>query len=174
MMCWYALGSVMSIFGLRAKLSAGCLAGLGIWISVDTAVNYTKTDAVVTAVEIDCSIQAYKREVVERGSSSRAYMPCDLAPDVAKEFGYSASDIKKRHKVSYRYVSPVDKQAHTGEYNHESNSDVFRVGEIYGIQAHKKKADTSQWGFAGKPKAMAANLAPPESARPKSGLRGKL
>jgi hypothetical protein len=167
----------MSFFGLRAKLSAGALAVVGIGVTIDTTVNYTKTDAVVTGVETDCFIKAYKRELVEKDTSTLAYMPCEEAPLAAEAFGYNASNIHKRNKVSYRYVSPVDKQAHTDVYNNESDDNSFQVGQVYRILAHKKTADKSQWGFAGKPVGMANAALPTGSANQSAqaqGLRGKL
>jgi hypothetical protein len=167
----------MAIFGLRATLSAGALAIVGIGVTVDSAVNYTKTEAVVTSIETDCFVKAYKRELVEKDTSTRAYMPCEEAPLAAEAFGYSAANIHKRNKITYRYVSPVDKQAHTDIYNNESDDNSFQVGQVYRILAHKKKADTSQWGFAGKPVGMAdaalSRVGTNQSAQVK-GLRGKL
>jgi hypothetical protein len=169
----------MRFLGVRAVLSMGALAALGIAITVDRVVNYTKTDGVVTAVETDCFVKGYKKEIVERDTNTRAYVPCAQAPAVAEEFGYSQSNIKQRHQVTYRYVSPVDKQAHIDVYDNESGGGPFKVGEVYRILAHKKVADKSQWGFAGKPVGMASVAPTPATIAAASpsklkGMRGKI
>jgi hypothetical protein len=169
----------MRFLGIRAILSMGLFAIVGIGITVDRVFNYTKSDGVVTAVETDCYVEGFRKEIVESDTNTRAYVPCAQAPALATEFGYSQSDIKQRHKVTYRYVSPVDKQAHVDVYNNESGGGPFKVGEVYRILTHKKVADKSQWGFAGKPVGTASVAVAPAAtvattSAKLNGLRGKI
>jgi hypothetical protein len=173
----------MAFSRIIAFLVLGALVGV---YTIYRAVSYTPTDAVVTAVETDCYIEDSQAELRKNESNERAYMPCDLAPAAAKEYKFADSAIKKRSIVTYRFVSPVDKQSHTDTYTASPAYQTFRVGEVYAVLAHKSDAKQSSWGTAKEQKeATARRTASASVATPVpvvtasavssvKGLRGKL
>jgi hypothetical protein len=175
------LGRLMSglISRAIAVVIVMALAGIGM---IYRATSFDVTDAVITSVETDCFIKDSNAELKKNSTNERAYMDCDIAPLAAAEFKFSASAIQKRSKVTYRYVSPVDKKEHVDATTFDSTNQNFRTGEVYAVLAHKGKADKTLWADAKQQREAAAKRTQSNDAHAAahpangatSGLRGRL
>jgi hypothetical protein len=168
----------LSAIGM-GRLAAFAFVGVvGVGVTIDRGMNYTKTEGVISATETDCYVKANRREIVDKTTNKRAYMPCEEAPLAAEAFGYSASDVRYRTKISFDYVSPVDSKTYTGHYNADNatSADSYKIGERYKVLAHKNKPSKSQWGYGRVETpvvAQTSDTAIAVTTKP-LGLRGKL
>jgi hypothetical protein len=168
----------LSAIGM-GRLAAFAFVGVvGVGVTIDRGMNYTKTEGVITATETDCYVKDHDGEIASRTTNERAYMPCEEAPLVAQSFGYAASDVHYRTKISYDYVSPIDRKTYTGHYDADNatSADSYKIGERYKVLAHKKEPNKSQWdyGRVQTPAVAQTNgTAVAATAKP-VGLRGKL
>jgi hypothetical protein len=169
-----ASGLMMRAIGVLIVLA---LAGIGM---IYRATSFDVTDARITQVETDCYLKDSDAELKTKDSKDRAYMPCDMAPFAATEFKFSASAIQKRTKLTYRFVSPVDRQEHVDTFKFEPAYQDFRQGEVYAILAHKSKTDKTLWADAKQQREAAAKRsqsaasAKTDVVASAHGLRGKL
>ena len=99
------------MFGRKILLLGGVfLAGVGVMFyqAVDIKANYTKVNAQITSVEVDCYVQNGKRKIVEKKTDDLAYMDCALAPIAAEAgvvhvvgtTGLSEQDITALDRIS--------------------------------------------------------------------------
>jgi hypothetical protein len=170
--------------GNLSAIGMGRLAGLafvgvvGVGVTIDRGMNYTKTEGVITATATDCYVEGKDREIVNRTTNKRAYMPCEEAPLAAEAFGYAPSDVHFRTKISYDYVSPIDRKTYSGHYeaNNATSADSYKIGARYKILAHKKEPNKSQWDYGRvETPAVAQSTSPSVAVAAKPvGLRGKL
>jgi len=134
---------------MQGKIYLGIFAliGAGVGFSeLDKSMNYVETNATVVSMEVDCFIKAGKRSVVVKETDDLAYMDCDMAPMVAVKFDHDESDIHKRAKIAFEYVSPVDGGTYSGDTTkeYERNFRDYSVGSNFMVYAHKEKPGKSR------------------------------
>jgi hypothetical protein len=106
--------------------------------------NYIPTEAIVTSVEIDCSVENSRGKIVEKKTDKKAYMDCEMAPLAAAEFGYDESDIKKRIQFKYKFKSPVDGSLQFGSYTGTGKETAYKNGTKFEVYAHKETPEKSR------------------------------
>lgn len=134
------MSTQLKMYGVMA------LAGLGFYgfTELDKSMNYIETDAYIAQVTVDCFIKDSNSEVVEKATNKLAYMDCGIAPMVAPMHDHDASDIQRRYKMEYVYVSPVDGKRHTKTITKTSHQEgKFKKDMDIKILAHKEEADKS-------------------------------
>jgi hypothetical protein len=122
------------------------VGAIGVYAAVsyaDRGMNYVETEAVVTAAAIDCFVKNGKRELVQKDTSKLAYMECDMATVAAPMHGFKESDIHKRTKLTFKYLSAADGSKQTGEHTKEYGS--YKVGQKIKIYSHKSEPETMRW-----------------------------
>lgn len=122
------------------------LGGLGFYgyTELDKSMNYVETDAYVSQVSVDCFIKDSNSEVVEKATNKLAYMDCEIAPLVAPMHGHDKSDIQRRYKMEYVYVSPVDGKRHKKSVTRTSHQeDKYKKDMNIMVLAHKEEAGKS-------------------------------
>ena len=123
------------------------IGGIGVYAAVsfaDREMNYVETEAVVTAATADCFVESGKRELVEKATNKRAYMDCDMAPLAAQLHDFKESDVKRRTKLKFKYVSAADGSRQTGEHTDEGRT-AYKVGQKIRIYTHKSEPETMRW-----------------------------
>ena len=127
------------------------IGGFGVLIGATMVVqaddlkkNYVKVDATIKEVTVDCYVQNGRSKIVEKNSDELAYMDCAMAPLAAERWGYKESDIHKRAKVTYSYLSPVDRNFYRGEFVRKDDVEAYKKGASISIFAHKEEASKSK------------------------------
>lgn len=125
------------------------VSGVGILIHdrFDLSANYTQVKAQITTVEVDCFIKNRRGKIVDKRTNELAYMSCEIAPIAAHRHGYNKHDIKKRAKVTYDYISPVDDNYYSGEFTRTGNVDVYVTGKEIPVYAHRENPKDSRTGI---------------------------
>lgn len=124
---------------------AGVLIGTTMVVQADDLKkNYVKVDATIKEGVIDCYVKNSRAKIVETDSDEIAYMDCAVAPLAAERWGYSKSDIHQRARVTYSYLSPVDKNFYRGEFVRTDDIEVYAKGVAISIFAHKEEAAKSK------------------------------
>ena len=106
--------------------------------------NYTRIDAKIKTVSVDCHIENSTGKVVEKGKKSIAHMDCGLAPFVARQNGFTDKDIKQRAQVTYLFRSPVDGNYYTGDFTRSGDISKYTSGAEIEIYAHKENPEKSK------------------------------
>lgn len=120
--------------------AVGTLYGVSM---ADRTMNYIPTEATVVTADVDCYVKNSSGQLVDKTTEKRAYMDCEFAPLAAEMHGYSKSDIHKRTKFTYSFVSPVDGSKQKGQ--HETEYAQYDVGQKFTIYAHKEEAGRSRF-----------------------------
>ncbi|MEO0329063.1 MAG: hypothetical protein AAF217_10770 [Pseudomonadota bacterium] len=124
----------LKLFGALGLLGLGAL-GMS---EADKYVNYIETSAIVTSVNTDCYIEAGGRKVVDQRTNELAYMDCEVAPRIAMIHGHSATHIKRRNKIEYKYNSPMNGAPHTGFSTiAETSMGLYRMNQNIRIYVHQ-------------------------------------
>ncbi|WP_150524376.1 hypothetical protein [Roseibium sediminis] len=118
--------------------------GLNAYDNHDLNTNYTLVEAKVVSVKKDCFIKAGKSKVVYKDTSDLAYMPCEIAPAVAADNGFSKTAITEHAVVTYSYRSPVDKRSYQGTLERSGDIKAIKNGKKFQVHAHKTDADKSR------------------------------
>jgi hypothetical protein len=132
---------------MQGKIYIGMFMAAGVVYGtsqLDKKMNYIPTEAIVTSVKIDCSVENSKGKIVEKKTDKKAYMDCEMAPMAAAEFGYDDSDIKKRIQLKYAFKSPVDGSKQVGEYTGTGKEINYKNGTKFEVFAHKTEAPKSR------------------------------
>jgi hypothetical protein len=133
---------------MRLAMFGALAIGGGIFYTVsmvDRGLHYTQIKAQVTSAAVDCYVKSGRSSVVKKGTKQTAYMDCKMAPFAAKEFGFSASDVKKRAKLKFNYKSPVDGSSQSGEHV-VSDADVdYKNGQTVMVYAHTSEPKKYRW-----------------------------
>ena len=85
-----------------------------IYSSVDRAVNYVKTDAVVDDIIIDCYVKNNGKKLRDSETKETLFFTCERAKIVASANGLKIKDVYERHNIYYSYKSPVDNSIQKG------------------------------------------------------------
>jgi hypothetical protein len=133
----------MGLYFKGQMLGIGLIAAAVGVSEVDKTMNYIQVEAVVTKADVDCFIKAGNESVVEKKNNSLAYMDCEMAPYAAKEYGFKETDISKRTKLAFSYVSPVDGSKQKGTHTQEHAE--YKVGQKIKIYAHKEEPGKNRW-----------------------------
>ena len=133
----------MALIGKVPLIVIGAMGTLYGVSMADRSINYIETDAIVTKAEVDCFVKSGRSHIESKATKKMAYMDCEMAPLAAAEFGYKNSDIGKRTKFSYTYLSPVDGSHQKGE--HESQNTQYKTGQKFKIYAHKENPGESRF-----------------------------
>ncbi|MEZ5920698.1 MAG: hypothetical protein R3C60_05040 [Parvularculaceae bacterium] len=130
----------IAIFG-----GLGALIGGTMFVQADDLKkNYTQVDATIKEVKVDCYLRDARRKLVEKDTKELAYMDCALAPFAAKKFGYGEKNIHQRAKISYSFLSPVDRNFYKGEFTRSGDVDKYVKGSTIRVYAHKSEPDKSK------------------------------
>ncbi len=132
---------------MQGKIYIGMIMAAGVFVGVsetDKKLNYIPTEAIVTSVKVDCSVENSRGKIVEKKTDKKAYMDCDMAPLAAAEFGYDESDIKKRIQFKYKFKSPVDRSLQFGSYTGTGKETEYQNGTKFEVYAHKESPEKSR------------------------------
>ena len=132
--------------GAAAYGKIAVIGAAGVYAAVsfaDRGLNYAETEAVVTAAAVDCFVKNGKEELVQTGTSKRAYLDCDMAEIAATMHGFKESDVHKRTKLKFKYLSAADGSKQVGEHTDEYGS--YKVGQKINIYSHKSEPATMRW-----------------------------
>lgn len=117
----------------------------------DLHANYVPAKARIVASEEDCYVKSRgyrsKKSLVDKTTGELAYMDCAIAPYIARAKGFSEDDVKRRVKLSYVYVSPVDGSTQTGTWVSRNASRPLAEGDTLPIRAHKQEPATARVWF---------------------------
>jgi|GEM_PF-2027655 len=132
----------IKLYGAAAGAVAVFAGGTMYSQSTDLTSNYTPVNARISAVEVECFIEARNKKITNDGSDSLAYMDCEIAPMVAAMHDMKEKDIKQRVSASYIYISPVDGQRHEGDFTRRGRDRAadFTVGSTVPVFAHNSDA----------------------------------
>jgi hypothetical protein len=133
---------------MRMVVAGIFVLGVGVMYTVsmvDRGLHYTQVKAQVTSAAVDCYVESGRSNIVKKGTKQLAYMDCQMAPFAAKEFGFSASAVKKRAKLKFTYKSPADGSTQSGEHE-VSDADVnYKSGQSIDIYGHTSTAKKYRW-----------------------------
>ncbi len=130
------------IYGILGVLAAGAY-GVS---ETDKSLNYIETDAKITKLTTECTVQKRKSKLVNKETGDLAYMDCKLAKLVAPIKGYSVSDVRYHHKIEYKYKSPVDNEWHNDKGSKTAYSEgKYKKGQSFKVLAHKTDANKTRW-----------------------------
>jgi hypothetical protein len=133
---------------MSLKLYLSIVAAGGILFAgsmVDRSMNYTKVDARITSAKTDCYISARKSKLTDKTTGNIAYMDCGIAPNLAKAYDYSESDVKKRIILKIEYTSPADKSRKQVEHEISSATENYTRGQVIKIYAHSTEPAKWRW-----------------------------
>ncbi len=128
------------------------LAALSAYHRYDLSTNYTPVEAEVISVEKDCYIEGHRKKIVIRDTNKLAYMDCDLAPEVAEEYGMSRSHIWIRYQITYSYQDPKEGGWYEDSFTDEepytrverNGEDPWYEGRVFKVFVHKKNPERSR------------------------------
>lgn len=126
---------------LGSLAAVGLVGVVGGWPLVDRVINYTQTDAIVTAIKIDCYIKGAHGELVDKSTNERIYTDCAAAARTAREWKFEDQAVRKRTTLKYSYKSAADGSNQAGE--HAVESGVFTVGQRIKVYSHNTDPKTS-------------------------------
>lgn len=131
------------VYGLMALAFGGFVSA----DMYDRETNYTKVEARIADLEIDCSVEARKSKLTKKDTGELAYMPCEMAPVAAAMHGFASSDIRKRARIEYSYVSPVDGNTYSRKYTDSNFNEggQVAVGATVEVYAHTSEPKKARW-----------------------------
>ena len=109
----------------KAVVIGGVMAGAAGLNALDAhnlEANYTLVDAKIVSVAKDCFVKAGREKLVHKDTNKLAYIPCEIAPAIAVEKGFSKQDVTEHAVVTYSYRSPVDKKTYRRPIREHSNA----------------------------------------------------
>jgi hypothetical protein len=113
--------------------------------AIDISLNYYRVPATIKSVETDCYIEEnYKNKIVVKGTKERAYVECNEAQSLALQAGFSPEHIHTRTRFSYDYLSPVDSQPYSGDYERTDAPISLAVGSVVSVHTSKDVAAFSR------------------------------
>jgi len=132
------MGGTMG-FKLYGIIALG-LAGAYTAQQANKSMNYIETSATIKSVDFECTVEAYKRKLVNKETNKLAYMDCDLAKYAAEHHGYSKSSVKTHANLTYNWVSPADGSSQSKTHRTKvSDKNDYWQGQKINIFAHKSE-----------------------------------
>ena len=119
-------------------------AGLNALDAHNLEANYTLVDAKIVSVAKDCFVKAGREKLVHKDTNKLAYIPCEIAPAIAVEKGFSKQDVTEHAVVTYSYRSPVDKKTYKGTFERSGDIKALKSGRKFQVHAHKTDAGKSR------------------------------
>ncbi len=119
---------------LGSLAAVGFVGLIGGWPLVDRVINYTQTDAIVTAIKIDCYIKGAYGELVDKSTNERIYTNCAAAAKTAREWNFEDQAVRKRTTLKYSYKSVADGSSQVSE--HAVESGAYAVGQKIKVYSH--------------------------------------
>ncbi len=121
-----------------------------IWIfgAIDTTMNYETVSATVTSVKDECHLERTSRGVVGKTRESSEWMDCKRAFAILdRDASAHGAEIIRRTYVKFNYISPADRQNHSGSLSYMGVSNPgtkVSIGGTITVSAHTSEPGSVQ------------------------------
>lgn len=103
---------------IRAGIVGVLVVGGATWYYTDRNLNYVEVPARVDELKTTCKLELAHHYGVAKRTLSTDYLDCDEAAAVkAADTRMAGAETLRHTEVTVRFVSPADRQVHTGHYS---------------------------------------------------------
>lgn len=103
---------------IRAGIVGVAVVGGVGWYYADRNLNYIEVPARIDDLKTTCKLELVKHYGVGKRTLSTDYLDCDEAAAMkASDPRMTGAETLRHTEVSVRFVSPADRQVHTGHYS---------------------------------------------------------
>lgn len=109
---------MLQSLALRAGIVGAVAVGGVTWYYADRNLNYVEVPVRIDEVKTTCKLELVHHYGVAKRKLSTDYLDCDEAEQVrAGDPRMTNAETLRHTEVTVRFVSPVDRQVHTGHYS---------------------------------------------------------